>query len=66
MGSGAVIYVRSFIKTGSGVQKLIGGIYRHTRGPQRDLISLLYFFKNNESRLKNEIEILHKGCAIKL
>jgi hypothetical protein len=25
MGSGAVIYVPSFIKIGSGVQKLIGG-----------------------------------------
>jgi hypothetical protein len=30
MGSGAVIYVPSFIKIRSGVQKLIGGINRHT------------------------------------
>jgi hypothetical protein len=45
MGSGAVIYVSSFIKIGSGVQKLIGGIHRHTHRQQRDLISLLYFFK---------------------
>jgi hypothetical protein len=35
MGSGAVIYVPSFIKTGSGIQKLIGGytdthINKHT------------------------------------
>jgi hypothetical protein len=30
MGSGAVIYIPSFIKTGSGIQKLIGGIHRHT------------------------------------
>jgi hypothetical protein len=30
MGSGAVIYVPSFIKIGSGIQKLIGGIHRHT------------------------------------
>jgi hypothetical protein len=30
MGSGAVIYVPSLIEIGSGVQKLIGGIYRHT------------------------------------
>jgi hypothetical protein len=29
MGSGAMIYVPSFIKIGSGVQKLIGGINRH-------------------------------------
>jgi hypothetical protein len=44
MGSGAVKYVPSFIKIGSGVQKLIGG-YRDTHREQRDLISLLYFFK---------------------
>jgi hypothetical protein len=30
MGSGAMIYIPSFIKTGSVIQKLIGGIYRHT------------------------------------
>jgi hypothetical protein len=30
MGSGAVTYTPSFIKIGSGIQKLIGGIYRHT------------------------------------
>jgi hypothetical protein len=47
MGAGAVIYVPSFIKIGSGVKKLVGGggIHRHTHGQQRDLISLLYFFK---------------------
>jgi hypothetical protein len=25
MGSGAMIYIQSFIKTGSGIQKLMGG-----------------------------------------
>jgi hypothetical protein len=30
MGPGAVIYVSSFIMIGSGVQKLIRGIHRHT------------------------------------
>jgi hypothetical protein len=45
MGSGAVIYVPSFIKIGSGVLKLIGGIHRHIHGQQRDLISLPYCFK---------------------
>jgi hypothetical protein len=45
MGLGAVIYVPSFIKIGSGVQKLMGGIHRHTDRQQRDLISLLYFSK---------------------
>jgi hypothetical protein len=43
MGSAAVTYVPSLIKIGSGIQKLIGGIHRHTHGQQRDLISLLYF-----------------------
>jgi hypothetical protein len=44
MGSGAVIYVPSFIKIDSGVQKLIGGIRRHIES-RCDLMSLLYFFK---------------------
>jgi hypothetical protein len=30
MSSGAVICVPSFMKIGSGVQKLMGGIHRHT------------------------------------
>jgi hypothetical protein len=30
MGSGAVIYIPTFIKIGSGIQNLIGGIHRHT------------------------------------
>jgi hypothetical protein len=45
MGSGAVIYITSFIEFGSGVQKSIRGIHRHTHGQQRDLISVLYLFK---------------------
>jgi hypothetical protein len=30
MDSGATIYILSFIKNGSGIQKLIDGIHRHT------------------------------------
>jgi hypothetical protein len=47
MGSGAVLYsyVPSCIKIGSGIQKLIRGIHTHRHRQQRDLISLLYFFK---------------------
>jgi hypothetical protein len=30
MGSGAVIYIPSFIKIGSVIERLIGGIHRHT------------------------------------
>jgi hypothetical protein len=40
MGSDAMIYVPSLIKTVSGIQKLIWGINRQ----QGDLISLLLFF----------------------
>jgi hypothetical protein len=30
MGSGAMIYAPSFIKFGSGIPKLLGGINKHT------------------------------------
>jgi hypothetical protein len=30
MASGAIICIPSFIKFGSGIQKLLGGIHRHT------------------------------------
>jgi hypothetical protein len=30
IGSGAVIYISSFIKIRSGIQKSIGGIHKHT------------------------------------
>jgi hypothetical protein len=30
MGSGAMIHIPSFIETGSGIQRLTGGMYRHT------------------------------------
>jgi hypothetical protein len=47
MGSGAVIYeyLTSFIKIGSGIQRLMGGGYTDTHRQQCDLISLLYFLK---------------------
>jgi hypothetical protein len=48
MGSGAMIYVPSFIKIGSGIQKFIGGIHRHTHTEHRDHIRLLYFLKINK------------------
>jgi hypothetical protein len=57
MGSGAVTYVPSFIKIGSGIEKLIRG---YTHRQQRDLISLLYFFQNKESRLTAIIQILQE------
>jgi hypothetical protein len=45
MGLGAVIFVPSFIKIDSGIQKLIGG---HT---DTQTASLLLFFQNKERRL---------------
>jgi hypothetical protein len=51
IGSGVIIYVPSFIKTGSGIQKLLGvDSQRHRQ--EGDLIGLLLFFKKKESRLK--------------
>jgi hypothetical protein len=54
MGSGVTIYkyVPSFIKIVSAIQKLIGGDSQKHR-QHGDLISLLLFFKNNESKAKN-------------
>jgi hypothetical protein len=42
MGSGVMIHILSFIKIGSGVQKLIGSTH----------ISLYLLFQNTESKLK--------------
>jgi hypothetical protein len=50
MGSGAMICVPSFIKIGSGIQKLIRGDTQ-THRQHGDLISILLFF-NKESWLK--------------
>jgi hypothetical protein len=44
IGSGTMIYVPSFIKIGSGIQKLTGGIHRQ----HGDRISLLLFFQVKE------------------
>jgi hypothetical protein len=51
MGSGAVIYIPSFIKTGSGIQTLIGGDTQ-THRQHGDRISLLLVFQNKESGIK--------------
>jgi hypothetical protein len=46
MGSGAMIYIPSFIRISSSIQKLIGEVHRQ----HGDLIRLLLFFQNKESR----------------
>jgi hypothetical protein len=51
MGSGAMIYIPSFIKIGQRIQKLVGGINRENG----DHISLISFLQNRESRLKHNV-----------
>jgi hypothetical protein len=52
MTSSGMIYIQSFIKIGSGIQKLLEEMHIQTHRQQGDLISLLLFFQNKESRLK--------------
>jgi hypothetical protein len=61
MGSGTMIYIPSFIKIGSGIQKLIRGDSQ-THRKNGNLKSLL-FFQNKESRLKI-IDDQHEGRQI--
>jgi hypothetical protein len=51
MGSGAMIYIPSCLKFGSGIQKWIGW-NSQTHRQHGDLISLLLCFQHKESRLK--------------
>jgi hypothetical protein len=54
VGSGAMIYILSFIMISSGIQNLKrrrGECMKRHR-PQGDFISLFLFFQNEESRLK--------------
>jgi hypothetical protein len=54
--SGAMIYIPSFIKIGSGIRKLFGWDTQ-THRQHGDRISLLLFFRNKESRLKTQISL---------
>jgi hypothetical protein len=57
MGLGAMICIPSFVKIGSGVQKLTGRDSR-THRQHVDLISLLsFFFQSKKSRLTSGIII---------
>jgi hypothetical protein len=52
IGSGSMIYIPSFIKIGSTIQKLVrGNTQRHRQ--HGDHLSLLFFFQTKEGRLKN-------------
>jgi hypothetical protein len=54
MGPGAMIYVPNFIKIGPAIQKLIGGVHRHT---DSDRICLLLFFPNKETKKPKIIKL---------
>jgi hypothetical protein len=51
MGPGPVLYMSSFIKIGSGFQKMVVGTHIQTHRQQGDPISPLLLFQNKESRL---------------
>jgi hypothetical protein len=54
MGSGAMIYIPSFIKIGSVIQKLTGGDSQ-THRQHGNRISLLSFFLIKENRLGHAV-----------
>jgi hypothetical protein len=56
MGSSAMVYVPSFIKIGSGIQKLMGGGTHRQHG---DHISLLLFSQNKKRGLKLSLHQLN-------
>jgi hypothetical protein len=66
MGSGALIYIPSFIKIGSGIQKVVGGEGCIDHRQHGDLISLPLLFQNKERRLKMSFNILTKAsCGVR-
>jgi hypothetical protein len=57
MGTGAVIYILSFIKIDSGIKKMmVGAGYSQIHRQHGDRISLILFFQNKESRPINDYE----------
>jgi hypothetical protein len=56
MGSGALIYIPNFIKTGSDIQNLAWGDSQ-TCTQHGDLISFLYFFKISRVRKKLNVAV---------
>jgi hypothetical protein len=60
MGSGAMIYIPSFINISSAIQRLIGELRRQ----HRDRISLLTFFQNKKSSIKKKSSELPPDLAV--
>jgi hypothetical protein len=63
MGSGAMTYTSSFIKTSSEIQKLMGGDSQTHRQHGNRISLILFFFQNKESRLKMDISEIGWGGA---
>jgi hypothetical protein len=64
VGSHAMIYIPSFIKIYTGIQKLLQGIQIQTHRQQCDLISTPLFSQTKESRLKYIYIITNlNGCG---
>jgi hypothetical protein len=57
-------YIPSFIRIGSGIQQLIGGIHKQTHRPHGDCTGPFLFFQNKGSKLKincfETIYVAHK------
>jgi hypothetical protein len=62
--SDTMTYIPSFIKIGSGIQKLIGGIHRQ-HGDRISLLLFLIFLQNKESRMKTKFQT-HTELQVKL
>jgi hypothetical protein len=60
IGSGYMTWEPSFVKIGSGIQTLVGDKQTHIE--HGDLISLLLFFQNKESRLKSRL--MESSCYL--
>jgi hypothetical protein len=56
MGSGAMIYISSFIKIGSGIQKLMGWNMQ-THRQHEDRISLLLLYFENKGKVKVKLSL---------
>jgi hypothetical protein len=62
MSSDGMIHIPRFMMIGSGIQKLLWSIHIETHRQRGDSISLLLFFQNVETLLK-ELSYI-RGCLI--
>jgi hypothetical protein len=62
MGTGAMIYIPSFMNTGPDIQKLLREIRTHTHRQQGDIISILTFFEGKQTN-KNMYSFTYRHTA---